>query len=91
MKNVLLILTFSIVTLSAYDVEKEGNWWYVYNGNDIVGAYSESGSKYTVGCGDPKVSSYQTKYIDSSGYYMFQMYKTKREAQNAITQYCKKR
>ena len=31
MKNVLLILTFSIVTLFAYDVEKEGKYWFVYS------------------------------------------------------------
>ncbi len=90
MKNVLLILTFSIVTLSAYDVEKEGNWWYVYNGNDVVGAYTDYyGNGYKIICGNPNKSVYDNKYINRT-YIMYNV-TTKREAKNTIISNCVKR
>jgi len=92
MKNVLLILTFSIVTLFAYDVEKDGKYWFVYSGNDIVGAYTEWYDEYRANCGNPNLSVYDNKYVDKrSIIYVMDTFKTKREAQNAIIQYCKKR
>lgn len=92
MKKILLILTFSIVSLFAYDVEREGDWWYIYDGNDIVGAYSKgSWGDYYVGCDSPKLSQSQKKYIDSSNYYLNKTYSSKREAKNAIIKYCKRR
>lgn len=93
MKKILLILTFGIVSLFAYDVEKEGNWWYVYNGNDIVGAYSYSNGlgKYSISCDSPKLSQSEKRYVDSSNYYSNKFYSSKREAESTITKYCKKR
>jgi len=95
MKKVLLVLTFSIVSLFAYDVEKEGNWWYIYNGNDIVGAYSKVSfnGKYSVGCDSPKLDQNEKRYRERGGnanYQMTKYYPTQREAKNTIIKYCKR-
>ncbi len=92
MKKILLILTFSIVSLFAYDVEKDGKYWFVYSGNDIVGAYREWSDEYRANCGNPNLSIYDKKYVDKRyPSYVMDTFKTKREAQNAIIQYCEKR
>jgi len=93
MKKILLILTFSIISVFAYDVEKEGDWWYIYDGNDIVGAYSKVSysGKYMVGCDSPKLGQSQKRYRETDSYPMNKTYSTKREAKNTIIRYCKKR
>ena len=91
MKKILLILTFSIVSLFAYDVEKDGKYWFVYSENDIVGVYREWYDEYRAFCGNPNLSVYDNKYVDKRGLYIMDPFKTKREAQNAIIQYCEKR
>lgn len=92
MKKILLILTFSIVSLFAYDVEKDGKYWFVYSENDIVGVYREWYDEYRAFCGNPNLSVYDNKYVDKRGLiYVIETFKTKREAQNAIIQYCEKR
>ena len=95
--KLLKIVLFSLVvsvSLSAYNVEKEGNWWYIYNGNDIVGAYSKSwNGKYSVGCDSPKISQNKKKYkeLDSCYMPMLKTYSSQREAKNTIIRCCKKR
>lgn len=92
MKKIVLALSFSIISLLAYDVEKEGDRWYVYDGNNLVGTYTYMSylAKYSMGCGDPSKGFYETKYADSRGTYT-EYYKTKRDAKNAVIQYCKRR
>ncbi len=92
-KLIILILALSPINSFSYEIEKEGDWFYMYNGNDLVGAYSKHkyGDSYTAGCGDPKKSSSENKYFDGSGYYMYQSFKTTRESQNAISKYCNKK
>jgi len=92
MKKVLLILSLSIVSVFAYDVEKEGDRWYVYKGSDLIGTYTYMSylGKYSYGCGDPKKGFYETKYANTRGTYT-EYYSTKRESKNAIIKYCKRR
>jgi len=92
MKKILLILTFSIVSVFAYDVEKEGDFYLVYDGNDIVGSYYKSVmGEYSVGCDSPKLMQHQKRYRETDSYPMNKTYSTKREAESTITKYCKKR
>ncbi|MGJ0336105.1 hypothetical protein [Aliarcobacter cryaerophilus] len=93
MKKVLLILTFSLVNSFAYDVDKEGKWWYIYNGNDVVGAYTDYyGNGYKMSCGDPNKSVYDNKYINKLGQtYIMDNVTTERVAKNTIISNCVKR
>jgi len=97
MKKIIKISFLAILigtSLDAYSIEKEGNWWYIYNGNDIVGSYTNIDTwdgRYSVCCDSPELSQYDKKYRDSSNYYLVKHYETKRKAQNVILKYCKKR
>ena len=83
------LLLIMAISLNAYEVEKEGKWWYVYKGNDLVGAYSKWFDKYTVCCGSPKKPIAENKYISLKTNVMYR--ETKREAENAIINNCYKR
>ena len=91
--RIVLVLFFLIANNSfAYEVEKEGERWYVYKGSDLVGTYKyfSAVGKYSMGCGDPNVGFYETKYANIRGTYS-EYYSTQREARDAVIQYCKKR
>jgi len=96
MKNIIKkgIVSLSLFsTLGAYSIEKEGSWWYIYDGSDIVGAYSKVSwsSKYSVGCDSPKLAQGEKIYREIDSYPMSKYYSTKTEAQSIIIKYCKKR
>ncbi|NOR57624.1 MAG: hypothetical protein GQ474_03780 [Sulfurimonas sp.] len=91
--KIVLISLIASVSLNAYDVEQNGDWSYVYDGNDIVGAYSNKtwNKKYTASCGSPKLSIYENMYKETNKQAMLQSYSSASAAKNIITQYCKKR
>jgi len=93
-KNIVICLFFTVNILNAYNLKKEGNWWYMYDNNQyIIGSYTKNYfKKYRVVCGSPSVSETKNKYYDKS--YNMNMMKdtlTDVEAQNRIKKYCKKR
>ena len=90
--KITLATLIASVSLNAYDVEKNGSWYYVYNNSDLVGAYSTSwNDKYMVGCDSPKKPQNEKTYRETNSYAMSAFYATQREAKNVIIRYCKKR
>ena len=92
-RNIFFVVLLQIIVGSsyAYEVEQEGDRWYVYRGNELIGTYSHMSwptSQYSYGCGDPSKGFYETKYADVRGTYT-EFYKTKRAAKNAIIKFCK--
>lgn len=92
LKRLFLAYIFLTNGAFAYDVEKEGKRWYVYNGSELIGTYSyfDAIEKYSIGCGDPKVGFYETKYANIKGTYT-EYYSTQRDARDAVIVNCRKR
>ena len=92
----IFVLTLFIFMGSAYsyEIEKEGKYWYVYSGDDIVGsyAYRDLYGAYQANCGSPMESVYDNIYIHKRGQtYFMDTVSTKREAKNLVINNCVKR
>lgn len=90
--KIILVSLIASVSLNAYDVEKNGRWYYVYNSSELVGAYTivSFNNKYMVGCDSPKKPQNKKRYRETNTYAMSNFYTSKREAENTIMRYCKK-
>lgn len=95
MKKILLIFIFSVVSLFSYNVEKNGDRYYIYEQSKLIGTYTKSwNGKYRSSCGSPKVPTDETKYKPKSSCYNKigkAKFTTKIEAKNAVINCCVRR
>ena len=79
-------------SLDAYEVKKNGNFSYIYDGDYVVGAYYYASymGEFHAECDSPQLSKSMRIYKDSSNHQMKTFFTNKKEAKNAIIKYCKK-